>query len=132
VSKQIKVSKTAKTATPTTTEKARKVWLAGLGAVSIVQKQGIDLFESMVHEGKTYQVSSEKLIRKVSAEVKSAVDSRLKPVKIRVKAIRSDAEAKVEQGIGRVLSYAGIPSKADVDALIARVDKLSRQLRTAK
>jgi poly(hydroxyalkanoate) granule-associated protein len=132
MSKQIKVSKTAKAAIPTSTEKAKKVWLAGLGAVSIVQKQGIELFESMVHEGKTYQVQSEKLIRKVSAEVKSVVESRMKPVKIRVKAIRSDAEAKVEMGIGRVLSYAGIPSKADVDALIARVDKLSRQLRTAR
>ena len=41
-------------------------------------------------------------------------------------------EARVEQGVGRVLSYAGIPSKADVDALISRVDALSRQLRAAR
>ena len=56
----------------------------------------------------------------------------MKPVRIRLDAMRNDAEARFETGVGRVMSYAGIPSKADVDALIARVDKLSRQLRAAK
>ncbi|HET9033927.1 MAG TPA: phasin family protein [Dokdonella sp.] len=132
MSKQIKVTQKNKAATMTTADKAQKVWLAGLGAFSIAQKQGIELFESMVSEGKSYQASSEKLVRKVSKDVKGIVDSRMKPVKQRIKAIRSDAEAKIEQGVGRAMSYVGIPSKADVDALIARVDKLSRQLRAAK
>ena len=90
------------------------------------------LFESMVSEGKAFQVRSEKLARKVSTEVKKVVQSRMKPVRIRLDAMRSEAEAKIELGVGRVMSYAGIPSKADVDALIARVDKLSRQLRAAR
>ena len=132
MSKQINVSSKAKTTMTTTADKSRKVWLAGLGAFSIAQKQGVELFEVMVKEGKTYQQQSEKLVRKLSSEVTSVVESRMQPVKIRLKAIRSDAEARIEHGIGRVMSYAGIPSKADVDALISRVDKLSRQLRAAK
>lgn len=132
MSKQIKASSKAKTTMTSTADKSRKVWLAGLGAFSIAQKQGADLFEVMVSEGKSYQQRSEKLVRKLSSEARTVIDSRMKPVRIRLKAIRSDAEAKFEQGIGRVMSYAGIPSKADVDALIARVDKLSRQLRAAK
>ncbi len=132
MSKQIKRNSTVKTTSMSRSDQVQKVWLAGLGAFSIAQKQGVVLFESMVSEGKSYQASSEKLVRKVSGEVMLIVDSRLKPVKQRFKAIRHDAEAKFEQGVGRVMSYAGIPSKADVDALIARVDKLSRQLRAAK
>ena len=132
MSKQIKASTKAKTPMTTTADKSRKVWLAGLGAFSIAQKQGLELFEVMVTEGKSYQQRSEKIVRKLSSEALSVVESRMQPVKIRLKAIRSDAEAKIEHGMGRVMSYAGIPSKADVDALIARVDKLSRQLRAAK
>ncbi len=138
MSKQIKASIKAKassktkTAMTTTADKSRKVWLAGLGAFSIAQKQGADLFEVMVSEGQSYQQRSEKVVRKLSNEVANLFESRMQPVRIRLKAIRSDAEAKIEHGLGRVMSYAGIPSKADVDALISRVDKLSRQLRAAK
>lgn len=132
MSKQVKVSKQVKANNVVNVDKAEKVWLAGLGAFSIAQKQGTVLFESMVSEGKSFQLRSEKLARKLSSEVKSVVESRMKPVRIRLDALRSEAEAKIESGVGRVMSYAGIPSKADVDALISRVDKLSRQLRAAK
>lgn len=135
MSKQIKATRSTRMSTATAKpdmDKAQKVWLAGLGAFSIAQKQGAELFESMVSEGKTFQARSGKLARKVSGEVRTVVASRMKPVKARLKAVRRDAEARIEQGVGRVLSYAGIPSKADVDALIARVDALSRQLRAAR
>ena len=132
MSKQIKVTKQARPAAKINVDKARKVWLAGLGAFSIVQKQGAEVFENMVSEGKSFQTRSEKLARKVSGEIRTVVSKRMKPVKARLQSVRRDAEARVEQGVGRVLSYAGIPSKADVDALISRVDALSRQLRAAK
>jgi len=132
VSKQVKVMKQVKAGNVANVDTAQKVWLAGLGAFSIAQKQGTILFESMVGEGKAFQVRSEKLARKVSAGVKNVLDSRMQPIRIRLDALRNEAEAKLELGVGRVMSYAGIPSKADVDALIARVDKLSRQLRAAK
>ncbi len=132
MSKQVKVIKQVKPGNVANVDKVEKVWLAGLGAFSIAQKQGAVLFDRMVSEGKVFQVRSEKLARKVSTGVRSALESRMQPVMIRLHAMRSEAEARIELGVGRVMSYAGIPSKADVDALIARVDKLSRQLRAAK
>ena len=132
MSKQIKVTKQARPAAKVNVDKARKVWLAGLGAFSIVQKQGAEVFENMVSEGKSFQTRSEKLARKVSGEIRTVVSKRMKPVKARLQSVRREAEARVEQGVGRVLSYAGIPSKADVDALISRVDSLCKQLRAAR
>lgn len=135
MSKQVKLSKQVKQVKATNAvnvDKAEKVWLAGLGAVSIAQKQAAALFESMVSEGKSFQQRSGKLAHKLSSDVKGVVESRMKPIRIRLDAMRSEAEARFETGVGRVMTYAGIPSKADVDALIARVDKLSRQLRTAR
>lgn len=132
MSKQMKVNKNSKAKVAVNADKAEKLWLASLGAVSIAQKMGAELAENMISEGKTFQVRSEKLVRKVSADLRKGFDIRLKPIKARVLATRKTAEAKFEKGLGRALSYAGIPSKADVDALINRVDRLSRQLRAAK
>lgn len=132
MSKQIKVSKNSKAKVATNADKAEKLWLAGLGAVSVAQKMGVELAENMIVEGKSFQFRSEKLARKVSTDLRKGFDSRLKPIKARLLATRKKAEAKFEKGLGQALSYAGIPSKADVDALINRVDRLSRQLRAAK
>lgn len=135
MSKQIKSrqirAKAMATAT-TTTDPARRFWLAGLGAFSIAQKRGNALLETLVVEGKGFQKRSETLVRQVGSDVKVVVDARLKPVQQRLKAARRNAETTIEQGIGRALSWAGVPSKADVDALVTRIDKLSRQLRAAK
>jgi len=132
VSKKVKVNKSSKLKVATKADKAEKFWLASLGAVSIAQKMGAELAENMISEGKTFQLRSGKLARKISTDLTKVIENRVKPVKARLIATRKSAEAKFEKGLGRALSYAGIPSKADVDALISRVDRLSRQLRAAR
>lgn len=113
-------------------ETMRKIWFASLGAVSILQKQAGTVLESMIKEGQSFQARGKKFGRSIAGEVQKAVDIRVSPLLARAGALRRDVEAQIEHGIGRALSHAGIPSKADVDALITRVDKLSRQLRAAK
>lgn len=113
-------------------ETMRKVWFASLGALSILQKQAGVILEGMISEGQLFQSRSRKLGRAVAGDVQKAVDRRVSPLIARLSGLRRDIEARFEHGLGRALSHAGIPSKADVDALIARVDKLSRQLRAAK
>ena len=113
-------------------ETMRKVWLASLGALSILQKQAESVLEGMISEGQSFQARSRKFGRSLGGGLRKAVDQRVAPLLARVTTLRDEVESRFEQGVGRALSYAGIPSKADVDALIARVDKLSRQLRAAK
>jgi len=131
MSKQISAKK-AKVKIPAANGPGNKVWLAGLGTVAVVQKQGSAAFKILVREGKHLQTRGEKVARKLLADLDIVVAARLKPVRQRLNVARRDAEASFERGLGRVLSYAGIPSKADVDALIVRVDRLSRQLRSTK
>ncbi|MEZ5461799.1 hypothetical protein [Dokdonella sp.] len=59
MSKQIKVRKPAKAKVATNADKAEKLWLAGLGTVSVAQKMGAELAENMIGEGKAFQVRSE-------------------------------------------------------------------------
>jgi poly(hydroxyalkanoate) granule-associated protein len=132
VSKQIKAHNRVKAGARTEVDAGRKLLLAGFGAVSIAQKLGAEWFDSMVAEGKDLRARSETLARTLSARLGAQLSMRLEPVLARVQAVRQDADARVEQGLGRALSYAGIPSKGDVDALIVRVDALARQLRASK
>jgi poly(hydroxyalkanoate) granule-associated protein len=132
VSKQIKANRKVKRVARPEVDQGRTLWLAGIGACSIAQKLGAQWFDTMTREGRTLQARSETLARSVSTRLGSRLSERLEPVVSRVQAVRNDVQARLEQGLGRALSYAGIPSKADVDALIKRVDALSRQLRTTR
>lgn len=132
MSKQIKAHNRVKAGAGTEVDAGRKLLLAGFGAVSIAQKLGAEWFDSMVAESKDLRARSETLARTLSARLGAQLSMRREPVRARVQAVRQDAEARVEQGLGRALSYAGIPSKGDVDALIVRVDALARQLRASK
>lgn len=131
MSKQISAKK-VKVKIPASIGAGNKVWLAGLGVLAVAQKQGSAAFDILVSEGKHVQTRGEKVARTLLGELDILVAARLKPVQQRLNVARRDAEASFERGFGRVLSYAGIPSKADVDALIIRVDRLSRQLRATK
>ncbi|MBN8482867.1 MAG: phasin family protein, partial [Xanthomonadales bacterium] len=110
-------------------EGARKAWLAGLGAVAVVRKQGQAAYAAFVAEGERAQAIGEKRARELGKDVERIVTSRLQPVRKRFAEVRRRAEARLESGTGRVLSWLGVPSKGDVDALVKRVDSLSRQLR---
>lgn len=132
MSKQIKTKSQVKAVSVASEAPARRFWLAGLGAFSVAQKQGGKVFEGLVNEGRSFQDRSGKLARQVGEDVGVVVRTRLKPVQQHLDAVRRDASIRFERGLGQALSYAGVPSKADVDALIKRIDTLSRQLRAAK
>ena len=134
--KQVRAKSTAKkrasAAVTARADAARDAWLAGLGAVSVVQKQGRAAFEALVVEGRQLQLRGERIAVALSEQARTGLDASLKPVRQRFDGLRREASARIEHGVGRALSWAGVPSKADVDGLIKRIDALSRQLRAAR
>ena len=128
--KQVKTKIVAKA--PVAVDPANKLWLAGLGVVSLAQKQGAAMVDALVGEGRRLQVRGEKTARMLERDMRSLVFARLAPLQQRLDGLRADVALRFERGLGRTLSYAGVPSKSDVDALIKRIDGLSRQLRTSR
>ena len=110
-------------------DNARNVWLAGLGAVAIARKQGLATFETLVSEGQRVQAVGETTVRALGKDVGQVVKSRLQPLRKQVTDLRRQTGARIENGTGRALSWLGVPSKSDVDALVKRIDALSKQLR---
>ncbi|MDR3389862.1 MAG: phasin family protein [Rudaea sp.] len=124
--------KSRQTTTAAPVDKARSLWLAGLGAVSIAQKQGGDLYAGLIVEGKDFQARTRKLAREIGTDTKAQVKGVIAPLRARFKSNTKKAGATIQRGVALALAQLGIPSKADVEELTQRVAALSRQLKTAK
>ena len=125
-----KRTKTTPAAAQTPAESAQAIWLAGLGAVSIAQKRGGELFQSLIGEGKEFQVRAQKVAQEIGADAKAQVKGALEPVQARARHELQRAGSAVQHGVATVLAKLGIPSKADIEELTTRVAALSRQLKT--
>jgi poly(hydroxyalkanoate) granule-associated protein len=122
----------SKQTTTAPVEKTRALWLAGLGAVSIAQKQGGDLFAGLIVEGKDFQARSQKVAGKISADTQAQIKRAVATLRTRVRSNAKKVSAAFQRGAALALAQFGIPSKADIAELTQRVTALSRQLKTAK
>lgn len=118
---------------------SRSMWLASLGAASLLRKNGEDMVGRLIREGQGMQKQADKTIASISHNVDGVVQSRVAAVKRRAAKVQKEFskqvkvfETSLQNGAERVLARLGVPSKADIDSLIARIDTLSRQLRAAK
>jgi len=98
-------------------EMARKVLLAGIGAMALTQAEIEKFVGKLVERGEIAEKDGRKLIkdimerrRKKSAEV------------------RSDTEDEVEKRMEEVLGRMNIASKSDIDALNRKITTLTKKL----
>jgi poly(hydroxyalkanoate) granule-associated protein len=114
------------------TDKARALWLAGLGAVSIAQKRGGELVSGLIAEGHDFQTRANKLAQKLTSNAREQANSALAPFRAGFKRNVRKLGTALQDGMAGVLARLGIPSKNDIEALTQRVTALSKQLKTAK
>lgn len=138
VTRKLKVRRTRAAAPVVANDAARKVFLAGLGAVSLAQKQGEKVVTTLIEEGEDFRARTIKLTNTVKRDVRRAVsgaESRVKraiaPVRARAEQVVSDVETGIGERVGGLLGRFGVPSKGDVDELVARVAELNRQVRAS-
>ena len=62
------------------TDQARAAWLAGLGAVSIAQKRGGELFSTLTSEGMDFKTRTQKLAQAFRADARKLVKGVLAPM----------------------------------------------------
>jgi len=109
-------------------DSANQIWLAGLGAFSKAQQEGVKTFEALVEEGE-----------KVQERTKDAADERLADMREKVNGAWNKVEKvfedptgaynkleKVfEDRVGRALHVLNVPTRKDIDVLSKRVHELT-------
>ena len=140
VKKLQKLSATQKSATPLSgavKDSAQQIWLAGLGAFAKAQEEGGKVFEALVKEGlglqrKTQAVAEEKISETTSklADMANGLTSGLTSKTSGITSMATGQWDKLENifedRVAKALNKLGMPSSKDVQALVARIDELTK------
>jgi poly(hydroxyalkanoate) granule-associated protein len=97
--------------------RGRDIWLAGLGAVASVEKEGTNLFSSLVERGRKVESAGRRQIGTVRGEIVE-----------RQREVVEAVEENVYEPLLGALRRFGVPTRSEVRDLSARVDQLTRKV----
>lgn len=112
----------------TVKESASQIWLAGLGAFSKAQEEGTKVFDALVREGLTIQRKTQAAAEEKISEATNKMASMANDISSRATGQWDKLEVIFEERVSRALKKLGVPTSKDIDALIARVDELNRNV----
>lgn len=122
--------------TPRTAATApQKLLRAALDVAQKVRARGEQALTTASGEVEALRAEAERRVKTARRGLSTAtqryerqVAAYVKPVRARAVAVAKQVEAGVSEQVGAVLGRFGIPSKAEVAALAARVEQLSKQV----
>lgn len=113
-------------------ESAQQVWLAGIGALSRAQAEGSRLFEQLAEEGRAVDSTRSGAVHGATARLDSlrrSLDSAIGSAQTRAGDAWESVGRAFEQRVQQTLRSLDVPSREDIDALGARIDALTVELR---
>jgi poly(hydroxyalkanoate) granule-associated protein len=109
-------------------DSAQQIWLAGMGAFSKAQEEGGKVFEALVKEGSALQRKTQSVAESKISEMTGRMTSMAGDVQAKAGQHWDKLETIFEERTAKALAKLGVPSAKDVDALIKRIDDLSKQV----
>jgi len=106
-------------------DSSRSIWLAGLGAFSRAQAEGMRMFETLVKQGEALESKTRKAAADTAAAASGAAKAKVKEVKAGVGGTWDKLEQVFEARVARALAKLGVHTQSDVERLSERVDALS-------
>jgi poly(hydroxyalkanoate) granule-associated protein len=103
-------------------ESAHEIWLAGLGALSLVEDESGKLFKALVKRGKVFEETTKGRMDELKA-------------KLDVRKAAADTVDKIgdtlDDGVTEMLHRLGLPTKKEIEGLTKRVERLTKTLEAA-
>lgn len=106
-------------------ESSRQIWLAGLGAFSRAQAEGMKVFEALVAQGEAVETKTRQAAADTASAARHAAKSTAREVQQMAGGTWDKLEKVFEDRVARALSRLGVHTQADVERLSARVDALA-------
>jgi len=101
---------------------ARRIWLAGLGAIAEAEQRGDEIFESLVESGEGYEKTLKEPIGKASGAFKESVST----AKSKASSALGDLERIVDEKGAAAMKTMGLASRAEVESLRREVERLKK------
>jgi len=105
-------------------ESANRIWLAGLGALSMAEEEGGKLFKSLVERGESLESRGKKQVKKVQNKLGDRVDQ----AKDKAGSTWSRFEEMVDEKVAATLQKVGVPARDEIQRLTERVEELTRKV----
>ena len=109
-------------------DSAQQIWLAGLGAFAKAQEEGGKVFDTLVKEGMSIQRKTQAAAEEKISEATNRMASMATDLSSKASGQWNKMEGIFEERVSRALNKLGVPSAKDIDALIARIDELNRNV----
>jgi poly(hydroxyalkanoate) granule-associated protein len=106
-------------------ESSRQIWLAGLGAFSRAQQEGMRVFETLVKQGEALESKTKRSALDTAAAAGTAAKTKAKEMQAIAGGTWDKLEQVFEARVARALSKLGVHTQSDVQRLTERVDALS-------
>jgi poly(hydroxyalkanoate) granule-associated protein len=107
-------------------DSAQQIWQAGLGAFAKAQAEGTKAFEALVKEGTTLQRKTQAAAEEKLAEATSRMTAMAGGITSKASGRWDKLESIFEERVEKALKRLGVPSSSDINALMARLDKLEK------
>jgi len=122
---------------------ANKIWLAGLGALSMTDKEGTNYFKNLVQKGQDFEklsidkikqltdILKESLAEKVKETKSKAetvwekIEGKIDGTKIKAETILEKIDNKLDERVATVLKRFGVPDGDEIAKIANRIDELS-------
>lgn len=109
-------------------DSAQQIWQAGLGAFAKAQAEGSKALESLVKEGTSMQRKTQAAAEEKITEATSRMTAMAGDITNKASGQWDKLENIFEERVAKALNKLGVPSAKDVNALIARIDELNRNV----
>jgi poly(hydroxyalkanoate) granule-associated protein len=109
-------------------ESSRQIWLAGLGAFSKAQAEGMKVFESLVQQGEVLEKRTRHVAADAAAAARGAAKAKAREVSAMAGGTWDKLEQVFEDRVARALSKLGVHTQTDVEKLSERVAALAESV----
>lgn len=103
-------------------ESAHKIWLAGLGAMTVAEEEGGKLFKTLVERGEEFEGRG----RERAEKVKSTVSEAAQTAKDRLGDAWSSFETGLDDKVAAAIHKLGVPTREEIHTLTKRVEELTK------
>ena len=100
----------------------RQIWLAGLGAYIIAQREGGELFNALVQRGEAVEAQA----MRQAGEVVEGLQERFGDIQVGAFNNLNKLEKVFQKRVARALRRLGIPNRKDVQHLVRQVEALQQ------
>ncbi|MBK7473804.1 MAG: phasin family protein [Betaproteobacteria bacterium] len=116
----------------TVKDSAQQIWLAGLGAFSKAQEEGVKVFEALVKEGKGLEAKTRKMTEARVGEVTDQMNKAAQNATSKANAAWDKLEQVFEDRVARSLHRLGVPTNKDIKSLSKQVEELSAAVKALR